>query len=116
MDAECAELIANERCLLLVAEAGGQVIGFIEASLREPERPDEADVAWCGINNLAVSEHARRQGVARRLIAEVEAWASRSGGAQIRLDVFAFNAGARALNRALGYTPLILHLGKTLSR
>jgi hypothetical protein len=52
--AELAELIANDKCLVLVAAHEGEVVGFVDASIRLPTRADEADQPWCGINNLAV--------------------------------------------------------------
>jgi len=95
--AELAELLANTRyCRVLVAEHGTNVVGFVEASIRDPERPDEATTPWCGINNLAVDEGWRRRGVATQLLTAVEDWARQQGIKHVRLDVFEFNTGARA--------------------
>ncbi len=113
--AELAELVANERCLLLVGEQAGVVVGFIEASVRVPERPDEADERWCGITNLAVEPRWQRHGLGTLLVSAVEGWARSQGIDQVRLDVFAFNDAAQALYAGLGYHAIALHLGKSLT-
>ncbi|HEX5502824.1 MAG TPA: GNAT family N-acetyltransferase [Thermomicrobiales bacterium] len=111
---ELAELLANDKCLVVVAEHEDAVVGCIEASVRLPERPDEAGIPWCGINNLAVAPRWRRQGVGRRLVEAAEEWARRKQVWQARLGVFEFNDGARALYETLGYHTLSRQLVKTL--
>jgi ribosomal protein S18 acetylase RimI-like enzyme len=111
---ELAELLSHDTCLVIVVEEAGAVIGFLEASIQHPERTDEAVAPWCGINNLAVAERWRRRGIARALIETAETWARRNAITQVRLDVFEFNAGARALYDTLGYRTLARQLGKTL--
>ncbi len=67
------------------------------------------------MNNLAVRGDARRRGVGTALMLAVEAWAKRKGIAHVRLDVFEFNAAARALYLRLGYKPVWTHLVKCVS-
>lgn len=112
--AELAEVIANDNCLVLVAEEEGVVVGFVEASVRVPERPDEAAAPWCGINNLVVAERRRRKGIGTGLVEAAEAWARHQGIAEMRLDVFEFNGGAKTLYEGLGYRTISRHLGKAL--
>lgn len=100
---EVAELLANDQCLLLVADAHGAVAGFLEASLRHPSVPDETDTPWCGVNNLAVRKDVRRQGIGSALLRSAECWARSKGVTQLRLTVYEFNAGAHAFYRRLGY-------------
>jgi GNAT superfamily N-acetyltransferase len=61
--------------IVLVAERDGIVVGWIHAAeqdLLESERR-------CEILGLVVDDRARRGGVGRRLVAEVEQWAGRRG-------------------------------------
>jgi ribosomal-protein-alanine N-acetyltransferase len=53
--------------------------------------------------NVAVAPEARRRGVARALLAEVEGRASDEGAAKATLEVRRSNAPALALYRSLGY-------------
>ncbi|HET8625802.1 MAG TPA: GNAT family N-acetyltransferase [Thermomicrobiales bacterium] len=112
---ELAELLANDNCLVVVAEHENAAVGFIEASVRLPERSDEAGIPWCGINNLVVASQWRRKGVGRRLVEAAEEWARRKQLVQARLEVFEFNDGARALYEMLGYHTLSSQLVKSLS-
>jgi GNAT superfamily N-acetyltransferase/8-oxo-dGTP pyrophosphatase MutT (NUDIX family) len=110
-----ASVIANEqRCYFAVAEEGGEVIGFVDASRHEPAHPSDADRPWCRINNLAVRRDRRRRGVATALIRAAEEWARARGYGDARLDVFEFNAGARELYQRLGYATLSRQMRKLL--
>jgi len=103
-DDDFAEVIANEpHCFLAVAEHAGEVVGFVDASWHDPEDPTDLVRPWCRINNLAVREDRRRRGVATALVRAAEEWASQRGLADVRLDVYEFNAGARQLYEGLGY-------------
>jgi GNAT superfamily N-acetyltransferase len=111
--AERAELIANDKCLVLVAAHEGEGVGFVDASIRLPTRPDEADQPWCGIHNLVVKLGWRRRGIGSMLVQAAEAWARDKGLAQVRLAVFEFNGGARALYERLGYGTISRWMGKS---
>jgi ribosomal protein S18 acetylase RimI-like enzyme len=112
--AELAELLANDKCLVLVAAHEGEVVGFVDASIGLRTRPDEADQPWCGINNLVVKPGWRRRGIGSMLMQAAEAWARDKGLAQVRLEVFEFNGGARALYERLGYGTISRWMGKSL--
>jgi ribosomal protein S18 acetylase RimI-like enzyme len=81
--------------LVLVAEDGGGIVGVVLGS-------DDARRGW--INRLAVATHARRRGVARALIAELEARLRARGCVQVNLLVYAHNQPGRAMWDGLGYT------------
>jgi len=55
------------------------------------------------IGELAVAEHASRQGIGRALIGAADAWARDRGLAHLTLHTGARNAGARAFYAALGF-------------
>src|SRR5262249_49355633 len=83
-------LIACEACFLAVAEVAGAVVGFVDASIRGPEDATDREDFWCGVNNLAVTERRRREGIGRQLMEATETWALQKGVADVRLNVFAF--------------------------
>jgi ribosomal-protein-alanine N-acetyltransferase len=60
---------------------------------------DEAEIL-----TLATMEHARRQGIARRVLAAGLDWAEAAGAMRVFLEVSEGNAPARALYAAAGFT------------
>ena len=73
---------------------------------------DEGSVWW--VWDLMVHEPFRRRGVARRAMIAGEEVARSHGATSLMLNVFAYNEGAIALYRALGYLPASLHMAKRL--
>jgi len=70
--------------------------------------------AICVMSNLAVSEKARRRGVARTLCQEVEALAGDWGFSEAHLIVESQNTAARTLyEKKLGYKPVFTNNGAT---
>jgi GNAT superfamily N-acetyltransferase len=83
-----------------VAVVEGSIVGFV--SVVEDEH-------WCGqpdawVGELMVAERFERQGIARCLIARVEAWARERGLTHVRLSTGAANLGARAFYGRLANT------------
>ncbi|WP_030162143.1 GNAT family N-acetyltransferase [Glycomyces sp. NRRL B-16210] len=77
------------------------------------------------MKRVYVREHARRQGLARRLVAAVEASAAAAGRARLILETGPRQPEAIAMYEAIGYVPVTpfghyaaedgsLHLGKVL--
>ena len=64
--------------------------------------PSPAAGSWY-VDALAVAEDARRQGVARALLADAEAIARAKGATGVSLDTGLENAAARRLYEASGY-------------
>lgn len=79
--------------LCLVAECG-KVCGFLVAQTAETE--------W-ELENIAVAPMARRQGVGAELLRGLLKEAQCQGARQIRLEVRASNAAARALYEGCGF-------------
>jgi ribosomal protein S18 acetylase RimI-like enzyme len=85
---------------LVAVDDDGRVVGYVTLAQAIPV--PEAAHAW-SIHGVGVHPDARRQGVARSLLAEAEAEARRRGATRLGLGVFSTNAGARALYEAAGY-------------
>lgn len=111
---EYEEWIFNDNCCFLVAECAGEIVGFVDASVMQPDDLDDVDRPWCGVHNLAVKPNWRRRGIASRLMLATEGWVRRRGLGQLRLSVYEFNAGARAMYEQLGYTTYFRQMLKSL--
>ncbi|MDR5693040.1 GNAT family N-acetyltransferase [Agromyces indicus] len=73
---------------------------------------DEGTVWW--VWDLMVHEPFRRRGVARRAMIAGEEVARAHGATSLMLNVFAYNEGAIALYRTLGFLPASIHMAKRL--
>jgi len=86
--------------VVLLAERDGEGVGFTQlypafSSVRTAR-------TWL-LNDLFVTESARRHGVARALLDAAAAFAREQGAAGLMLETMADNAPARALYRAAGW-------------
>ncbi|MFI2606804.1 GNAT family N-acetyltransferase [Kitasatospora sp. NPDC018619] len=83
----------------VVALLGGEPVGLVGGLPGAPDGVRELRSLW-------VAPQARGQGVADRLVEEVERWARATGGRTLRLAVLPGNAAALALYRRHGFAPL----------
>ena len=86
------------REIVLVAEAAGDLVGWIEVRRYLPTRMEHVATL-----TIAVAPRARGRGIGRRLMRAVVPWARRVGVRKLRLDVRAGNEAALALYRGEGY-------------
>jgi ribosomal protein S18 acetylase RimI-like enzyme len=111
-----ASRIADAGRVVLIAEADGGLVGFVDVSLERHE--DEGTYHQPGIEGyveeLIVSASYRRRGVATALMVASEAWVGESGGRGLFLDTHITNAEARAFYGAIGYRELGVMLMKEL--
>lgn len=102
---EIAEFFAGERSepdAVLVAERGGNLIGFAELSLRNyAEGCDTSPVGY--LEGWYVAPEARRQGVGRALVRAGERWAREQGCTEFASDTELENGLSAAAHRALGF-------------
>ena len=87
--------------VVLVAERGGGIVGFTQ--LYPMFSSVRTERTWI-LNDLFVSEAARRGGVARALLDAAVEFARASGAAGISLETTRDNDSARALYRAAGWS------------
>ena len=83
--------------LLEHADGSSEIVGYIVPWYL----PDEIHIA-----NIAVQPRLRRQGIARRLLADALARARQKGLSSATLEVRAGNHAAQALYRSFGFQPL----------
>lgn len=95
-----SDRLANAESVVLLAERGASAVGFTQlypifSSVRTAR-------TWL-LNDLFVTDGARRGGVARALLDAAVAFAREHGAAGLMLETTRDNAPARALYRAAGW-------------
>ena len=93
----------------ILAEIDGNVVGF--ASLRLLNYLGE-DASYAEISELFVSASYRRLGIARALMAELEARARAAGASSLAVLTDADNDPAKALYQAMGFEEFSIALQK----
>ena len=101
---------------LMARDAGGDPVGFAEASLRHDyvNGCDTSPVAF--LEGIYVAPGARGQGVARALVAAVQAWALAQGCSELASDAALDNLGSHQMHNALGFveTQRVVYFRKVL--
>lgn len=109
------QMLQRRTSRALVAEIGGEIVGFISGSL-ESNQPDRLPERHATIGYLYVAEPYRREGIARRLFEGVAAWAAEHDGvSHFEMTVLAADESAAAFWRSIGFTPFISRLWAPLS-
>jgi len=98
-----ADALAREHCVRVALAADGRAIGFVEASQRVDYVNGTSTSPVAFLEGLYVVPSARRKGVARALVAEVERWAAAQGCSELASDSPIENVAAHAAHRALGF-------------
>ena len=95
---------APARFAAFVASAArGEPLGFAEAAIRT-DYVNGAESSPVGfLEGLYVVPVARRQGMARALVAEVARWAAACGCTELASDAALANTASHAVHRALGF-------------
>ena len=92
---------------LLGAEVGGRIVGMVYFFATEsPSHPMFISRRYVMVDNLAVLDTHRRQGIGRALMQAIEATARELDISDIRLNVWEANAEALCFSKALGYETL----------
>ena len=100
---------------ILVADAGGEVVGMIELWLKRPRDPDSARPPLVKVDfGIAVAEGWRGRGLGTALLQAAEAWAKARGAHQMAMNLDANNVGALRLCERLGYQVSGLEMDKAI--
>jgi ribosomal protein S18 acetylase RimI-like enzyme len=101
-----AAALRDPEAVVLVAESGGQLVGFgVARVLRRP--PVFAETARGEVEALFVREDARRDGTGRALVVALLGWLAARGLSRAALQVASGNAGGQAFWRALGFVDVM---------
>jgi len=88
------EWLSQPSSCALIAEIGGQVVGYLEASIEEPDEvarfSGNRDLRErrLFINSVVTAEEHKRTGVATRLVVAAEDWARAEGATLALCDTF----------------------------
>lgn len=102
---EIAAILEDAKLVAFVArdESGG-ALGFAEASIRR-DHVNGCDTSPVGfLEGIYVVEDARRQGVARKLVAAVADWARQHGCSELGSDAALDNHSSHQMHEALGFS------------
>jgi aminoglycoside 6'-N-acetyltransferase I len=102
--------------LVLLAEVGpGQMVGFLEASIRPFVEDCHTDHVGY-LEGWFVEENFRKYGIGRKLVRHAEAWAREKGCTEMASDAEIGNDRSLAAHQSLGYkeTSRLVHLRKDL--
>jgi diamine N-acetyltransferase len=109
-------LIADENVGLFVAEAGGRIIGFIHAIVREtPAFPVFVPRRYAIVDSFVVKLEFQNHGTGRILMDRMQEWAIAKGAASIELNVYEFNETAISFYERLGYQTISRKMSKELN-
>jgi GNAT superfamily N-acetyltransferase len=101
-----AGLVANPGNLVFVAEVDAVPAGYVYASVtRHAETPWRYAYEMIYLHQIGVSAMHRRRGIGAALIGAVRAEAASRNVALLGLDVWSFNADARAFFQSQGFAP-----------
>ncbi|KRA95021.1 hypothetical protein ASD83_19545 [Devosia sp. Root685] len=103
--ADIAQLLddAGETINLIARGDDGVALGFIEAALRRDYVNGCKTSPVAFLEGIFVKPEARGQGVARAMVAAVEAWAREQGCSEFASDTAPENFVSQDMHRALGF-------------
>jgi len=104
-EAEIADLLrdAGETINLIARDEDGRALGFAEAALRRDYVNGCKTSPVAFLEGIFVMPEARGQGVARTLVAAVEAWGREQGCTEFASDAAPDNFASLDMHRALGF-------------
>ncbi|HEV2388589.1 MAG TPA: GNAT family N-acetyltransferase [Candidatus Acidoferrales bacterium] len=93
-------ILAAPAEIVLVAESGARLVGWVHAALTETVQSDRS----AEVRGLVIDRELRGAGVGRALMGQVESWAREQRCAVVTLRSNIVRSGAHAFYRRLGYT------------
>jgi diamine N-acetyltransferase len=111
-----AGLIADENVGLFVAEAGGKLVGFVHAIVRDtPAIPIFVHRRYAIVDSIVVKSEFQNHGTGRILMDKMQEWAIAKGATSIELNVYEFNETAISFYKRLGYQTFSRKMSKELN-
>jgi ribonuclease HI len=103
--ADLDSILADGKLVLLVAERGGTIMGYLHLALYdEPARGGVRARRYIKVRDLAVAKRYQRSGAGSALMAAAERLARSQNADTLELMVWEFNRGAFAFYQKMGYS------------
>jgi ribosomal protein S18 acetylase RimI-like enzyme len=97
-------LVADENVALFVSEAGGKLVGFVHAMIRDtPAISVFVPRCYAIVDGIVVKSGFQNQGIGKILMDKMQEWAIAKGATSIELNVYEFNVTAISFYERLGY-------------
>jgi ribosomal protein S18 acetylase RimI-like enzyme len=93
-------------CITLVAEAGGEILAFVDARVQQQEDPMLPPAPYCYVSEVGVEASHRSRGIGEQLMRAIEEWARSRGAAWVVLEYNNRNPRAGAFYHRIGYQPV----------
>ncbi|MFC0010706.1 aminoglycoside 6'-N-acetyltransferase [Devosia nitrariae] len=103
-DIEAYDEDAQSPICLIARNGAGVALGFAEAALRHDYVNGCKTSPVAFLEGIYVRPDTRGRGVARKLVAAVEAWAAGLGCTEFASDAALDNVQSHAMHKALGFT------------
>lgn len=95
---------AAGEAITLVAQLGGEIVGFIDARLEQSPDAMHRQLTYCHIAEIAVRGDHRNQGIGTRLLQAAEDWGQRQGAQFASLEFHTANTRAGSFyQERMGY-------------
>jgi GNAT superfamily N-acetyltransferase len=108
-----ADQLAKEEVLILIAEVGGQPVGYCHAAIGS-RPPIFEQTEHCLVLDLVVAESDRKRGTGGRLLAAIEDWARDRGVRRIEVGVACSNSAAVSFYSNRGFVAFSQRMGKDI--
>lgn len=106
---------AEKESSTLVAELGGDIVGFIDVRLEQFPDPMHRNIVYCFVSEIAVTSRHRSSGIGARLLHAAEDWGRRHGAQHALLEYHPANVRAGAFyEQRMGYSVASITVTKRL--
>ena len=106
---------SGDPAVTLVAEMGGEIVGFVDARLERSPDPMHRDLVYCHIVEIAVSRGRQSHGIGEKLLRATEDWGRQNGAELARLEYLASNTRAASFyQQRMGYSVVAMIAVKKL--
>ena len=103
----------SEVCLSVVAESDGNIVGYLNGSIREP------DGIYLGkraeLENMCVTAHSRGHGVGSKLVDAFKNWAQAQGAERMIVEAFDGNEDALRFYEKQGFSGYSVTLSRVMN-
>jgi len=107
--------LSDERVAVFVAEDDlGMLVGYVTGvRFERPDHPLTYGASVVELDQLAVLESARNQGIGRALSERILSWAAEVGASRVELTTWQFNDDAHRLFTSLGFATTSRRMART---